>query len=152
MSAIIRRGRRDKRRPKHDRGSMAVEFAVAGPLLVVLMLLIAAGGEWIDYKGEVSAAARDAVRAASLARQFGDAQTFANQAAQQDLGGLCQGGNMTTTVSLLGSGNFATAQDVQVTVTCQARLPAFHDLGIDVNATFTDTATAALDPFVERQG
>lgn len=141
--------RKAKRR---DRGSMAVEFAVAGPLLVVLMLLIAAGGEWIDYKGEVSAAARDAVRAASLARQFSDAQTFADQAVQQDLGGLCQGGNMNTSVSLLGGANFATAQDVQVTVTCQAQLPAFSDLGIHVSTTFTDTATAPLDPFVERQG
>jgi len=144
-------------RERRDRGSMAVEFAVAGPLLVVLMLLIAAGGEWIDYKGEVSAAARDAARAASVARDMGDAQTFASQAAQQDLSGLCQGGNENTSVQTLG-GSFATALnppgtvvDVQVTITCTAELPAFHDLGIPVNVTFTADAVAPLDPFADRQ-
>jgi len=51
---------------------MAVEFVIAGPALVVLLLLVSAGGQWLDLTGDVSAAARDSVRAASFARQYND--------------------------------------------------------------------------------
>jgi Flp pilus assembly protein TadG len=131
---------------------MAVEFVIAAPLLVLLMLLVSAGGDWLSLTGEVSAAARDAARAASLARQFGDAQNFAQSAAQGDLNGICIGGGPTTSVQLLGSTDFADATDVQVTVTCTANLAAFKDVGFSTDQNFTDTATVPLDPFVERDG
>ena len=55
-----------------DRGSMAVEFVVAAPALVLLLLLVSAGGQWLNLTGKVGSAARDAVRAASVARTFAD--------------------------------------------------------------------------------
>ena len=141
---------------RNDRGSMAVEFVVAAPALVLLLLLVSAGGQWLSATGDVGSAARDAVRGASLARTFADAQANARSAAQADLGTRCSGGAPATTVQLfsggapVGPGDFATAQQIQVTVSCVASLAAFHVIGFPGRRTFSDNATAPLDPFVDR--
>jgi Flp pilus assembly protein TadG len=141
---------------RDDRGSMAVEFVVAAPLLVFLLVLVAAGGQWLSATGDVGSAARDAVRGASLARTFTDAQANAQSAAQSDLGARCQGGAPATKVQLfqdgapVGPGNFAVAQQIQVTVSCVASLAVFRVIGFPVSQTFADSATAPLDPFEDR--
>jgi Flp pilus assembly protein TadG len=135
---------------------MAVEFVLAGPMLVVLLLLLSAGGQWIDLTGDVSAAARDSVRAASFARQYNEASADAQAAAQADLNGVCLNNLPAAPVSLyqggmpVGNGDFATAQAVEVTVSCRASLKIFGVIGFPVSKTFTDTAAAPLDPFVDR--
>ncbi|HEX6525470.1 MAG TPA: TadE/TadG family type IV pilus assembly protein, partial [Streptosporangiaceae bacterium] len=90
----MRTSRRLGQTPSHrrERGSMAVEFVVAAPALVLLLLVIAGGGQWLNLTGEVNAAARDASRAASFARSYNDAQQNATNAARADLGSICQGG------------------------------------------------------------
>ncbi len=135
---------------------MAVEFVVAAPALVLLLLLVGAGGQWLNLTGQVGSAARDAVRAASLARTFADAQNDAQGAASQDLAGVCAGGAPATQVQLFDNGapvgpaGFAVAQDIEVTVSCVAGLAAFHVVGFPVSQRFGDTAAAPLDPFVDR--
>jgi Flp pilus assembly protein TadG len=135
---------------------MAVEFVVAAPALVLLLLLVSAGGQWLSATGDVGSAARDAVRAASLARTFTDAQANAQTAARSDLGARCSGGAPTTKVQLfqdgapVGPGNFAVAQQIQVTVSCVASLAVFRVIGFPVSQTFADSATAPLDPFEDR--
>jgi Flp pilus assembly protein TadG len=139
-----------------DRGSMAVEFVVAAPLLVFLLLLVAAGGQWLSATGDVGSAARDAVRAASVARTFADAEANAKTAATADLGARCAGGVQVPPPQLfsdgapVGPGAFATAQQIQVTVSCTANLSVFHIIGFPVSQTFADSATAPLDPFEDR--
>ena len=143
-------------RGRGDRGSMAVEFVVAAPALVLLLLLVSAGGQWLNLTGKVGSATRDAVRAASVARTFADAQANAQAAAQTDLGGVCTAGAPATTVKLFANGapvgpaGFAGAQDIEVTVACVASLAVFHVIGFPVSQTFGDTAAAPLDPFVDR--
>ena len=135
---------------------MAVEFVIAAPALVLLLLLVSAGGQWLNLTGDVSAAARNSVRAASIARDFGTAQTDAQTAAADDLTGVCAGGAPSTTVQLfqggapVGPDDFPTAQDVEVTVRCTASLKVFRAIGFPLNHQFTDTAAAPLDPFVDR--
>jgi Flp pilus assembly protein TadG len=147
---------RPLRSAQRDRGSMAVEFVIAGPALVLLLLLVSAGGQWLDLTGDVSAAARDSVRAASFARQYNEASADALAAAQADLNGVCIGNEVKAPVSLyqggapVGDGDFANAQDVEVTVSCRASLKIFGVVGFPVSKTFTDTAAAPLDPFVDR--
>jgi Flp pilus assembly protein TadG len=134
---------------------MAVEFVIAVPALVLLLLLVSAGGQWLNLTGDVSAAARDAVRAASFARDFGTAQQNARAQAQADLSGVC-GGGPATSIQLVqggaavGPGDFATAQQIQVTVSCVASLQVFSAIGFPASHTFTGTAAAPLDPFVDR--
>jgi len=140
-------------RPGQDRGSMAVEFVVAVPAIIFLLLLVSAGGQWLDLTGQVGSAARDAVRAASLARTLADAQTDAQTAASTDLTGVC-GAGFLVSVNLEQNGapteDFATAQDMTVSVSCPASLKAFSWIGAKPTVTFTDKAAAPLDPFEDR--
>ena len=135
---------------------MAVEFVVAAPALVLLLLLVSAGGQWLNLTGDVGSAARDAVRAASVARTFAEAQANAQTAARSDLAGVCGGGAPAATVTLfqdgapVGPADFPTAQDIEVTVSCVASLEVFHVIGFPVSQTFGDTAAAPLDPFEDR--
>jgi Flp pilus assembly protein TadG len=131
---------------------MAVEFVVAVPGFLILLLLVAAGGDWVSSSGQVGAAASDAARAASVARSGAEASTAASTAANYDLRGACTGGAPVTKVTPLplGTASFATAQDVQVTVQCTVNLQAFKVVGFPVTTTFTRTAVAPLDAFVQR--
>jgi Flp pilus assembly protein TadG len=140
---------------------MAVEFVVAAPAFILLLLLIGAGGQWVSASGEVGAAARDAARQASLGVSYANVQPAAQAAAQADLNNLCPG-TATATVELLangqpvGAGEWATgtaattATAIQVTVSCNVSLKAFTAIGIPASQTFTDTAAAPLDEFAER--
>jgi Flp pilus assembly protein TadG len=136
-----------------QQGSMAVEFVVAVPGFLILLLLIAAGGDWVSSAGQIGAAASDAARAATLARSVTEADTVADKAASADLGGVCSGGAPVTTVTPLPLGTaFGTPQNtgVQVTVQCKVNLQAFKVVGFPVTTTFTRTAVDPLDPFVQR--
>jgi TadE-like protein len=143
-------------RVRSDCGSMAVELVIAGPALVLLLLLVSASGQWLNLTGDVSAAARDSVRAASLARDFNDAQIDAQNAAQTDLNGVCVGDAPVTTIQLfqdgvpVGPSAFPAAQDIEVTVSCVASMKIFRAVGFPVSHRFTDTAIAPLDPFEDR--
>ena len=138
-------------RPPGQQGSMAVEFVVAVPGFLILLLLVAAGGDWVSSSGQVGAAASDAARAASLARDASDANTAASNAAAYDLRGACTGGAPVTSVTPLPLGTpFATATAVQITVNCTVKLQAFKVIGFPVTTTFTRTAVAPLDVFVQR--
>jgi Flp pilus assembly protein TadG len=137
---------------------MAVEFVVAAPAFIVLLLLIGAGGQWVSASGEVGAAARDAVRQASLEVGYANVQPAAQTAAQSDLNNLCPGAAKTS-VELLANGQPVGAGDwvsgalvIEVTVSCNVNLKAFTAIGIPASQTFTDVAAAPLDQFAERTG
>jgi Flp pilus assembly protein TadG len=141
-----------------DRGSMAVEFVIAAPAFVLLLLLIALGGEWVSASGQVGTAARDAVRQATLEVSYADAAPAALTVARGDLGSLCPG-DATALVQLLANGQQVGpaawadgAQLAQVRVTCTVNLKVFAVLGIPASQTFTDVAAAPLDQFTERTG
>ena len=136
---------------------MAVEFVVAAPAFIVLLLLIGAGGEWVSASGEVGAAARDAARQASLQVSYAGLQQAVQAAAQADLNNLCPGAAKVAPPELLangqpvGAGEWASgAQVVEVTVSCNVNLRAFTAIGIPASQTFTDVAAAPLDQFAER--
>ena len=137
-----------------DRGSMSVELVVIAPALVLLLLLVGAGGRWVESHGAIDGAARDAARAASLARTPGDAVTLAQQTADADLttSGWCHPG--TTNVGVTGFPASAQASvqgaDVTVTVTCNVNMSPFTMLGFSAASPVTGTAVAPLDPFMCR--
>ena len=137
---------------------MAVEFVVAVPAFIILLLLVGAGGQWVSASGEVGAAARDAVRQASLEVNYADVASAAQSAAQADLNNLCPGGARTS-VELLANGKQVAgsawasgAQVVEVKVSCNVSLKAFAVIGIPASETFTDMAAAPLDQFTQRTG
>ncbi len=142
-----------------ERGSMAIEFVVAAPAFILLLLLIGAGGQWVSASGEVGAAARDAVRQASLEVNYENLQSAAQTVAQADLNNLCPGAVKVPPPVLLANGQpvgpgewVSGADEIQVTVSCNVGLGAFRAIGIPASQTFTDVAAAPLDQFSERTG
>jgi len=143
-----------RRGGRSQRGSISVELAVLAPALALLLLLVAAGARVVEVQGHIDGAARDAARAASIARSYGQAVAAAQQAAQADLGttSLCTAGTVGTQVAgypavPLGA---ATPGAVTVTVTCQVNMSPFTALGFGVTKGFTGQAVAPLDPFMCR--
>jgi Flp pilus assembly protein TadG len=139
-----------------ERGSMSVEIAIVAPALVLLLLIVALAGRLVESQNAIDGAARDAARAASLARYPGagalGADTLAQQAAAGDLTGFCTGPNLTVTVTGF-PGLDQPAQlgnNVTATVTCDINTVPFGVFGFSARHQMTGTAVAPLDPFMCR--
>jgi hypothetical protein len=148
---------RESRGADGERGSMSVELAVLIPALVLLMLIVALGGRLVEARGAIDGAARDAARAASLARYPGSGQlgatTLADQAAAGDLTGYCAGMNLEVQVTGFPAlGEAAQLGDnVTVSVSCGINTSVFGSVpGIDNPHWMTGTAVAPLDPYMCR--
>jgi Flp pilus assembly protein TadG len=133
---------------------MSVELVVIAPALVLLLLLLAAGGRWVESHGAIDGAARDAARAASVARTAGNAVSLAQQSADADLAtsGWCDGG--TVAVGVTGfppdGALVAPGEAVTVTVSCNVNMSPFTALGFSAASPVTGSAVAPLDPFMCR--
>jgi Flp pilus assembly protein TadG len=157
MTGLRRMGRlrwRRGRAPGRDRGSMSVELVVLAPGLILLLLLVGAGGRVVEAQGHVDGAARDAARAASLGRSAGQAEAFALQAADADLGSSswCAQGSVTATITGFPPGGQAVAvgDNVTAVVHCNVNTSPFTLLGFNPTTPFTAQAVAPLDPFMCR--
>jgi len=126
------------RRFPGQRGSMTAEFALVAPLLLVLALFLVLAGRVVEAHGQVDGAARDAARAASIARSPGAAQAAADQAVSADVNGWC------SPPAVLG---FAPgSQAVTVRLSCVLDL-SFIGFGV---MHVTGYAIAPLDQYVGR--
>jgi Flp pilus assembly protein TadG len=147
----MRRGTEGRDR---ERGSISVELVVLAPGLALLLLLVAAGARVVEVQGHIDGAARDAARAASIARTFSQEEQAARQAARADLGptSLCAprtvGVQVTVTPPAVAAPGVAGS--VTVTVTCEVNMSPFKSLGFGVAKRFTGQAVAPLDPFMCR--
>jgi Flp pilus assembly protein TadG len=144
---------RARRRRRGERGSISVELAVIAPALILMLLLVAAGGRVVEAQGHIDGAARDAARAASLAGSPGQADAAALQAAQADLGASswCTGGSVQAPVTGFPPSQFIPAgTSVRVTVTCAVNMSPFRLLGFGATMQFKGTAVAPVDPFTCR--
>jgi Flp pilus assembly protein TadG len=151
--SLARRRRLARRRSRAQRGSVSVELAVLAPGLALVLLLVAAGARVVEVQGHIDGAARDAARAASIARSYGQAVAAAQQAAQADLGAtsLCTPRTIAVLVTGYPAVPLITAPGaVTVTVSCQVNMSPFRALGFGVVKRFTGQAVAPLDPFMCR--
>ena len=132
-------------------GSISVELVVLAPGLALLLLLIAAGARVVEVQGHIDGAARDAARAASVARSYPGAVQAAQQAARADLGptSLCAPRSVGVRVAGYPAAPL-TGGAVTVTVTCEVNMSPFMALGFGLSRRFTGQAVAPLDPFMCR--
>jgi Flp pilus assembly protein TadG len=121
-----------------ERGSLTVEFVLLAPLLIVLMLFLVLAGRVVEAHGQVDGAARDAARAASLARSPQQAVADARAAVDADINGWCQDVNL----------NGFTPGSTAVTVSLNCSLDLTF-LGVG-HVTISGFAVAPLDQFVAR--
>jgi hypothetical protein len=143
------------RRPDSERGSLSVELAAVVPGLALLLLIVALAGDFVQAQGMVDGAARDAVRAASMARYPGNgtlgADSLASQAADGDLAGRCTGAVGVSVAGFPGPGQQAQLGDtVTVTVRCDIDTSIFGVFNLPATVTRTGIAVAPLDPLMCR--
>ncbi len=140
------------RSPRGERGSAAIEAVVAGPAVVLLILLVVFGGRVALAHQSVQQVAADAARAASLARTQTEARAAANTAMHTGLDQQLTCTNPTLDLDLTGFGTPAgTPASVTATVTCRVTTT---DLGLPApgQLTITATMTSPIDTYRERRG
>jgi Flp pilus assembly protein TadG len=121
---------------------MTLELVLLTPALIAFIMVLAGLGRVVEGQSQVDGAADDSARAASVGRTKPEAQTLAQEAAQQDLTSCTR-----TPKAVATSPDWGPGGQVSVTVRCAIRLPGLSLIGISVSRTLTGTATAPLDTF-----
>ena len=146
MIAVACPARPPARRPQsRERGSAAAELVLVTPFLFLLLLFAAAAGRLVQARLDVDSAARQAARAASLARTPAAASAQATQVAQAALAG--QSVSCDPAVITPDTGDFTPGGEVTVQVTCTVRLSDLSLLHIPGSETITSTFTAPIDTY-----
>lgn len=131
-----------------ERGSMSLEMVLVTPIFIAFLLFLAGAGRMVDAKSQVDGAARDAARAASIARSPGSARDLAADTAAAGMRGTgwCSGGpRVQTDVSDWGPGG-----RVGVTVTCDVDLGDLAFIGLPGSKRLQGHAIAPVDTFTDR--
>lgn len=133
-----------------DRGSgLAIEGALLGSALLVLLVLVAAAGRVGGAHVPIDSAANNAARAASISRSHSEAVAAATDAATSTLSG--HGSScVTPTVSVDTAGLDAPPGQtgvVHVTVTCTVQLSDLAGLKLPGTRTITAQSASVVDTY-----
>jgi len=131
-----------------ERGGMSLELVLLAPVFVMFLMLLAAAGRVVDARSQIEGAARDAARAASIARSAGDAEAYAARAAARSLADhhWCRGGPRV----FADTAQWGPGGRVTVTVTCTVDLGDLALVGLPGSRTFTGDAVAPIDTYTYR--
>jgi Flp pilus assembly protein TadG len=127
-----------------DDGSIAVELALAVPLLAVLLLVLIGAFHLGRGVLDVNTAAAAAARAASLARTAPTARTAAQDAAGADLAGRCARLQVSVNTSAFHRGG-----SVTVSVACAVTLRSAAGIALPATLTLRASSTSPLDLYRE---
>jgi hypothetical protein len=130
-----------------EQGGASLELVLLVPALVALLLLVVAGGRLVQARGDVDAMARDAARAASVARSPGEAAVRAEAMVRERVGTgavQCREPAVSTDTAAFRAGGI-----VGVAVTCHVDLAAVSLLGVSASRAVEARATEVVD---ERRG
>lgn len=133
-------------RKRPDAGFGSVELILLVPALVLAVLLVVAVGRVEHARLQVTGAARDAARAASLTRSVPAAQTAAQTSVDVALSAesvTCTGGPSVS----LDAARFEPGGVVEVTVSCTARLGDLGFPSLTASKTLTATAASPLEQY-----
>jgi len=128
-----------------DRGSAAAELVLITPLLIVILLLIVAAGRLTDARLQVDSAARQAARAASLARDPAAAAAQADATARAALASehiTCNPMSVSP-----DTGAFRPGGEVTVTVSCTVSLSGLALLRLPGAETLTASFSSPVDAY-----
>jgi Flp pilus assembly protein TadG len=136
---------RASRRAQSQAGSAAVELVLATPLLVALMMLIVTAGRLVQARLEVTSAAMQAARAASLARDPATATASATAVASSAL--ASQHLTCGTLAVSTNTAAFRPGGQVIVQVSCTVSLAGLALLRLPGAEALTSQAAAPIDFF-----
>ena len=126
-----------------ERGSATTELVLMTPVLIIVLLFVVALGRIASSREEVTAAARDAARAAANARSIAAAVPDGDEAARAALhqsGVTCE-----SLAVLLDTTNFRAGGTVSASVSCTVPLRDLVGLGLPAARTITGHFTAPID-------
>lgn len=139
---LRRAATRAAQRLRGDQGSVAVELAIAIPMLVLVVLIVAATFVMGRATVDVNSAAAAGARAASLARNGNAATSAATSAARANLAGRC------ARLSIdVATGGFRRGGQVRVTVSCTVTTRGLTGIGLPGSSTFKASATSPIDVY-----
>ena len=130
---------------RSDGGSITVEIVLLAPVVFAFFCFVIGVGRLDEAHGQVVGAARDAARAASMARTPAEAVVAAKSTAHADLtstGPTCREVNVHVATDQFRPGGL-----VQVTVSCTTDLSDVTVSGLPGAKTLSASATAPLDTF-----
>ena len=137
------------RKRDRDRGSAAVELAILTPSVIAVLALLFITGRTMLAKQSIDAAAFDAARTASLARDAVSAQTLARDAAVASL--AAQSINCVTLAVVIDTDGFAIAvgdpANVTVNIQCEVNYADVALPGMPGTAILTSAFTSPLDRY-----
>jgi Flp pilus assembly protein TadG len=131
------------RRHRGEAGGATVELTLLTPLLLLFLVLVVGLGRLGEARSQVDGAARDAARAASLARSPASAAAAARESVSASLagGGASRRAQQTTpTTSAFRPGGW-----VAVTVTCTADLTDVAELRLPGSETIRARFVEPID-------
>lgn len=128
-----------------DRGTIAVEVAVLAPAFIFLLLLVIYAGRVSAAEADITRAASEAARAASLRQHPTDATRDAQATAQANL--AASGVTCDQLDTEVDTSDFAPGGTVTVTVICAAPMSDLTLLGLPATRTFRATAIEVIDRF-----
>lgn len=130
---------------RRDAGSVSLELVVLSPVVLAVLCLVVGLARIADAGGEVTGAARDAARAASLVRTPEAARYAARDAVIGDLAaGSVACHDLQTVVD---TSEFTAGGVVRVTVHCTVSLADVAIAGLPGSKMLTGTSTAPLELF-----
>ena len=118
-------------------------MAVVAPAFVMLMLLVVFAGKVSEAEGNVTRAASEAARAASLRQHPGDAVVIARTTATGNL--AAAGVPCVTLTTSVDTTDFRAGGTVTVTLTCDASMADVTLLGVPGTRTFGARAVEVID-------
>ncbi|MFB4269629.1 TadE family protein [Nonomuraea sp. GTA35] len=135
-----------------ERGSMAIEMAIIAPALIALLLMVIGLGRIALAHSTLYAAARDAARQASIARDPAGARSAAVTSARAALAreGLACAPSVTVDTRGL-SAPLGRPAAVVAHVSCEVLLADLAVPGIPGSKTITSSFTSPIDPYRGRQ-
>lgn len=130
---------------RSDQGTTSVELVLVAPVFLAALLLVVGLGRIVEAEGRVQGAARDAARAASMARSATLASDAGRQAASVNLD---EGGVSCAAFEIaVDTANFRPGGQVRVYVTCRADLSGLGLAGLPGSKTLRAEASAPLEQY-----
>ena len=139
---------------RRDRGSAAIEVAILMPLFLAFFTTAVVLGRTANAISAVEAAAYDAARTASIARDAGTAQTRASATVWESLsdhGVACVDGPIVE-VNTSGFGTpVGNPASVSVTVTCRVTFVDIDLVGVPADQAISASFVSPIDQYRTRQ-
>lgn len=129
---------------RDDRGSLAVEFVIVAPMLLLVLALIYVFARVAEVNGVLDTGTRDAARVATQAFTYAQARTAARRVVAEEVGG--GSAECLRTLEVTVSDNFLPGRTITVTARCTYPLSDAGLPGAPGSLTVSSDFSSVLDP------